>query len=214
MKRYRVIATVWLVALAQVGSCYGEDQSGQIRNFPIRTIENLGQDLFKRDALAAAAFDLLFEVHPEAKEQSLGGWITRIGKKGSRVYLLKRKSEETRQAYVAVFEKNQKPRIELHLDEPLPKEIARRFRARTAAIRALPGFYDRPYNFEVLNDPDGKGFIVYSLVSAKNANEVVVGGHSRVTVSEDAGTIEAVDALSESLLSSTGSEPRRDRWHR
>jgi hypothetical protein len=63
-----------------------------------------------------------------------------------------------------------------------------------------PRFPDRPYNFEVLDDPDGEGFLVYALAATKDPNEVVAGGHSRITVSKDGTKVESVDRLSRSLL--------------
>ncbi|MEM6916966.1 MAG: hypothetical protein AAF491_10405, partial [Verrucomicrobiota bacterium] len=153
----RILAAVWLIAWSPIALSMGEDGPEKIRDFSLPAIEKLGQELFERDALSSAAFDLLFETHPEAREQSLGGWITELGQDRSQVYLLKRTEEEIRQAYLAVFEKDKEPRIESRLDEPLPEQIARRFEARSAAIQAIPGFYDRPYNFEVLDDSDGGG---------------------------------------------------------
>ena len=74
-----------------------------------------------------------------------------------------------------------------------------RKRAREAATAALKGkLFDIPYNYVVLDDPDGSGFLVYALAHSKN--EIVLGGHFRVTVSADGSKAERVDALSNTLL--------------
>lgn len=190
----------FLIALPSTEVLYAEDKSPAIRNLDVKTIEKLGRELYKRDSLAAAATDLLFEKYPEARKMKFGGWLTEISDEVSRVYLFKRADDGVKQGYVAVFSEEDDPKITKHLDEPIPEAVKLRLLARSTAIEAIPGFYDRPYNFEVLDDPDGKGFIVYSLAATKDANEVVVGGHSRVTVSEDGKKAESVDELSKSLL--------------
>jgi hypothetical protein len=74
-----------------------------------------------------------------------------------------------------------------------------RTRARDTAVAALKGrLFDIPYNYVVVDDPDGSGFLVYALAHAKN--EIILGGHFRVTVSADGSKAERVDALSNSLL--------------
>jgi len=74
-----------------------------------------------------------------------------------------------------------------------------RKRARDTAIAALKGkLFDIPYNYVVLDDPDGSGFLVYALAHSKN--EIILGGHFRVTVSADGSKAERVDALSNTLL--------------
>ena len=74
-----------------------------------------------------------------------------------------------------------------------------RKRARETAVAALKGrLFDIPYNYVVLDDPDGSGFLVYALAHSKN--EIILGGHFRVTVSSDGSKVERVDALSNTLL--------------
>jgi hypothetical protein len=74
-----------------------------------------------------------------------------------------------------------------------------RKRARETAIAALKGkLFNISYDYVVLDDPDGSGFLVYALAHAKN--EIILGGHFRVTVSADGTKAERVDALSNTLL--------------
>jgi hypothetical protein len=53
-----------------------------------------------------------------------------------------------------------------------------------------------PYNFEVLDDPDGSGFLVYALATRSSADEILTGGHCRITVTADGSRAERVDLLS------------------
>jgi hypothetical protein len=74
-----------------------------------------------------------------------------------------------------------------------------RKRARETAIAALQGkLFNIRYDYVVLADPDGSGFLVYAL--ARSRDKIVLGGHLRVTVSADGEKSERVDALSHSLL--------------
>lgn len=76
-----------------------------------------------------------------------------------------------------------------------------RKRAREIAIAALKGkLYKVDYDYVVLDDPDGSGFLVYALAHSKN--EIILGGHFRVTVSANGEKAERVDALSNTLLMS------------
>lgn len=74
-----------------------------------------------------------------------------------------------------------------------------RKRARETAIATLQGkLFNVPYDYVVLDDPDGSGFLVYAL--AQSRDKIVLGGHLRVTVSVDGEKVERADALSHSLL--------------
>jgi hypothetical protein len=71
--------------------------------------------------------------------------------------------------------------------------------AQQTGIDALKGrLFKIRYEYLVLDDPDGSGFLVYALPT--KPGEIVLGGHLRVTVSADGGKAERVDALSRSLL--------------
>lgn len=172
----------------------------KIREFDVQTIEKLGKELYRRDTLAASASDLLLSKHPEARRERIAGWITQPGKSVSRVFFLQKRDDGFAQAYVAIFEKGKAPAIESHLGEAIPEEISLRYNALQTGKDAVPRFYDRPYNFEVLDDPDGSGFLVYALAATKDANEMVIGGHYRISVSADSKKAEAVDALSATLF--------------
>ncbi|MEY2509626.1 MAG: hypothetical protein QOE26_389 [Verrucomicrobiota bacterium] len=74
-----------------------------------------------------------------------------------------------------------------------------RKRARQTGIDAVKNrLFKIHYDYVVLDDPDGSGFLVYALPT--KPGEIVLGGHLRVTVSADGGKAERLDALSRSLL--------------
>ena len=59
--------------------------------------------------------------------------------------------------------------------------------------------YKVQYDYVVLDDPGGSGFLVYALGSSSKRGEAVLAGHFRVSVSADGETVKRVDALSRSL---------------
>jgi hypothetical protein len=82
-----------------------------------------------------------------------------------------------------------------------------RKRARDTAKAALKGrLFNIHYNYVVLDDPDGSGFLVYALASTGRPTDFVLAGHFRVTVSADGRKAERVDALSKSLAIQHGGE--------
>jgi hypothetical protein len=76
-----------------------------------------------------------------------------------------------------------------------------RKRAKQTAVAALKGkLFDIRYDYVVLDDPDGSGFLVYALGRGSKPGDVVVCGHFRVTISANGEKAERIDALSEALM--------------
>jgi hypothetical protein len=79
--------------------------------------------------------------------------------------------------------------------------IPERKRARQTAIAALRGdVLNIHYDYVVLDDPAGSGFLVYALGSTGKSGQFVLGGHIRVTVSANGRTVKRIDPLSRTLL--------------
>jgi hypothetical protein len=74
-------------------------------------------------------------------------------------------------------------------------------RAKQTVVTASKGkLFDIHYDFVVLDDPSGNGLLVYALGSTRKGGQYVLGGHVRVSVSADGGTVKRVDLLSHTLL--------------
>jgi hypothetical protein len=67
---------------------------------------------------------------------------------------------------------------------------------QTAKAAVKKKLFNVNYDAVVLNDPDGKGFLVYALALADTRRMLQTGGHYRVTVSSDGGSVEKIDLLS------------------
>ena len=74
-------------------------------------------------------------------------------------------------------------------------------KAKQTAMAALRGkLFNIHYDYVVLGDPSGNGFLVYALGSTRKSGQVVLGGHVRVSVSADGAIVKRVDPLSRTLL--------------
>lgn len=70
-----------------------------------------------------------------------------------------------------------------------------RKRAVQTAKKALQGkLFNIRYDYVVLDDPDGSGFLVYALASTGKPTDFVLPGHFRVTVSADGSEAQRVAA--------------------
>jgi hypothetical protein len=175
-------------------------QEPKIREFDLPTIEALGKELYRRDHMASEGTDLMLARHPEARQQPVKGWVSTVGGEASVVFFLQERDDRLSLAYTVTFPREAAPVVKDQIGEAVPEAVRTRYRARQTAIAAVPKLYTRNTNAEVLDDPDGDGFVVYVLASTTEPNEMVVGGHYRVTISRDGRKAEAVDALSRSLL--------------
>jgi hypothetical protein len=178
--------------------------ANEIREFNLPTLEKLGNELSHRDEIAAKASDLVFEKHPEFKKVTPQGWITDLHPDGDVVYFIVEANDAIAPAYKVMFPREGSPQVEDIHSQSLPRAIATRYRARQTAMRStlprLNDAYGAHYNFEVLDDPDGSGFLVYGLAAFRTGDAVYTGGHMRVTVSADGSKTERVDELSHGII--------------
>jgi hypothetical protein len=178
--------------------------AGEIREFDVPTLQRLGNELSHRDEIAARAADVAAAHDPAWKKVSPQYWITELGKGGDSVYLIDARKPEPAVAYKVIFPKSGSPNILDAHHQPLPPEVAVRYRALRTAVKAvlstLNVAYGPHYNYEVLNDPDGSGFLVYALAAFTKKNVVYTGGHVRITVSASGAKVERIDQLSHGIV--------------
>ena len=202
MKLACALATL-VIALATASAA-----ASDIREFDVPTLERLGRELSRRDAIAARATDLVLQEHPLARSLKMRGWITELKKGADAVHFIVETPSGPALAYTVSFRRSAEPEVQDMRGESLPADVAVRYKARETGAAAVRGrLFDAPYNMEVLDDPDGSGFLVYALAATAKAEQFILGGHLRVTVSADGTKAERVDALSKSLLYSSEGKP-------
>jgi len=199
MLRVPAGATVFFAALSTAFA-------GGIRHFDVPTTERLGNELSYRDHIAAHTSDLILSQHPELKKVWQQSWISELHKDRDVIYWC----GQTKNGLIPEYKLTYPKAGGVHVDDirgkQLPPEIVTRFRARETGMKAaepkLNGAYGARYNFEVLDDPDGSGFLVYGLAATTKNGEKLWGGHVRVTVSADGRKAERVDELSKGIIKS------------
>ena len=73
-------------------------------------------------------------------------------------------------------------------------------RARQTGIDAVKDrLFKSRYEYLIVDDPDGSGFLVYAMPASSPSN-IVLGGNFRVTVSADGTRAERVDAMANTIL--------------
>lgn len=197
--RVRIASVLAAFALALASAAASE-----IREFDVPTLERLGRELSRRDAIAARATDLVLKEYPVARSLKMRGWITELKKGDDAVHFIAEAPSGPTLAYAVSFRQSGTPEVQDMRGQALPPQVAVRFKARETAAAAVRGrLFNAPYNFEIVDDPDGSGFLVYALAASGKAHQYVLGGHLRVTVSADGTKAERVDALSKTLLYSS-----------
>lgn len=94
-------------------------------------------------------------------------------------------------------------------------DVVRKRAVRTAKAALQGKLFNIWYDYVVLDDPDGSGFLVYALGQGKKRGDVVIHGHFRVSVSADGTQANRVDALSHSLvIENKYFDPSPERYHR
>ena len=177
-----------------------------IRVFDVKTVERLGNELSYRDHIAAHTSDLILSQHPELKKVWLQSWVSELHKDRDVIYWCAQTKDALVPEYKVTYPKAGGVHVEDIRKQQLPAGIMTRFRARETGMKAaapkLNGAYGARYNFEVLDDPDGSGFLVYGLAATNKPGEKLWGGHVRVTVSSDGSKAERVDELSKGIMKS------------
>ncbi len=172
--------------------------ASEIREFDIKTLQRLGVELSRRDTMASRASDLVLAKHPELKTGPLLEWVTDLSDGGSVYWIVDTEPHPT-PVYKVIGD-----RIEDIRGKPLPPTIQTRYNARRNAIKVvspkLNGAYGAKYNFEVVDDPDGRGFLVYTLAAFSRTDAIYIGGHVRITVSADGSKVERIDNLSHGII--------------
>jgi hypothetical protein len=89
-------------------------------------------------------------------------------------------------------------RVSQHADKGATNEI--RKRARQTGIDAVKDrLFKTRYEYLIVDDPDGSGFLVYAMPASGPSN-IVLGGNFRVTVSADGTRAGRVDAMANTIL--------------
>jgi hypothetical protein len=161
--------------------------------------ERLGEELYLQDVIAAKATDALLRTVGAIKPGALNGWIVVKDGGGNLTRFIKGTGEDVNVVYdVRIDVKGSTEVVKDNL-RPLSATETAMFFARRNALRAAPKDCAKVFNTAVMEDIDSSGWLVY-ILAATAEDAVMVGGHSRITVSADGKTVLAVTPLYQSCL--------------
>jgi hypothetical protein len=162
--------------------------------------EKIGKAIYLQDLIAAQATDVVLSRPADSSLKTVKGWIVTRDNEGYLVRFINETNKEMRPVFdVRITADDQKTFHDKNLP-PLSDEQKAMFLARQNALKsALLRCSDR-HNTVVLSDPDSDNWLVYVLAATTNPHKIIVGGHSRVSVSKDGKKVISVTPLSKSCL--------------
>lgn len=173
----------------------------------IDVVEKVGQAISEQDDASAAGTDVAFEVRRQQPLPPMAGWITVHDPRGWTVRFI-RADLETPTSALDIRLGGAHPEVTLPsiAGEVLPADQAAMWRARQLAIRTSPPRCGQGLNPVVLSASliGQSGWLVYLLNPATRADQIVIGGHVRVHVSQDGNSVLETTALSRSCLTIDG----------
>jgi len=161
--------------------------------------ERLGEELYLQDVIAAKATDALMRVVGPIKPGALNGWIVVKDGGANLTRFIKGTGEDVNVVYDVRIDVKGSTEVMKENLRPLSATETAMFFARRNALRAAPKDCAKVFNTAVMEDIDSSGWLVY-ILAATAEDVVMVGGHSRITVSADGKTVLAVTPLYQSCL--------------
>lgn len=171
-----------------------------IRDFDVRTLEQLGGTIYRQDRAAWLASDALTAKIKDPTKEKIVGWIVEGHGDADTVRFLRDTGQGPEAAFDVEVTAKGAGKPTMPADRGLTDEERAAFAARMTAAKVAPKPCAGTFNSVVAKDPTGDGWLVWLLSPAPARNTIPVGGHYRFSISADGKTIRQVDALSASCL--------------
>lgn len=189
-----------LILPLNAGAAPPETIRPPIRDYDLRTLEQFGGAIYRQDRAAWLATDAVVAKVPDLAKEQVVGWIVEGEGANDKVRFLRETAMGLEAGFdVTVTGKGAGP-VETPTDRSLTAEERAAFAARRTAVHALTSPCRPRYNSAVIKDPNSDGWLVWLLAPGPAQGALPVGGHYRVFVSADGGTVKQVDALSATCL--------------
>jgi hypothetical protein len=98
-----------VLTLAVIFAAFAVASAGEIREFSVRTLERLGNELTRRDQMAEVSSRLVLKTQPAARALKAEGWITELRAGGGTVYFIAETPSGYRLSYTVTFAASGKP---------------------------------------------------------------------------------------------------------
>lgn len=177
----------------------------------IAEVEEQGRILYRKDAFAARATDLLLESVDLGAYPDFVGWVGY--ERGSEFVVSFYERSEGKASLVGdvVFAADGSAVIELEPERALTDREVSMLNARMAALEAGRTTCSDRFNTVVMPSESGERvWTVYVLAATTQPGVILVGGHSRVRVDKQSAEILEVERLSRSCLKLPTTKGRSD----
>jgi hypothetical protein len=171
-----------------------------IRDFDLRTLEQLGGTIYRQDRAAWLASDVLMAKVKDPAKEKIVGWIVVGHGEADTVRFLRDMGQGPEAGFDVEVTAKGAGKLTIPADRGLTDDERAAFAARTTAAKVAPKPCAGSFNSVVAKDPTGDGWLVWLLSPAATKGAIPVGGHYRFSISADGQTIRQVDALSASCL--------------
>ena len=189
MKLLYLLALLFLIPL----EAYAADNTSSTVEQRVRRAEALGASLYWQDMAAARATDILLGQRPDLQRYPVLGWVVTGDDSAPLVTFIGQRGEE----YVGQFDvrpgADEGKRLALVSGRKLTDEELARFMARQTTLPLIPEFCTENCNSLVLRNPDGPGWLAYWFAASSDPNLILLGGHTRFTVSADGSKLLSQD---------------------
>ncbi|MEE4303830.1 MAG: hypothetical protein V2J19_06705 [Wenzhouxiangella sp.] len=167
----------------------------------IEEVEAQGRILYRKDAFAARATDVLLEAVDLGAYPDFVGWVGYERGPDFVVSFYERSGSEVSLVGDVVFSEGGSPAFELEPDRALTDREVSMLNARMAALEAGRKSCSDRFNTVVMpSGPDEQAWTVYVLAATTQPGVMLVGGHSRVRVDKQSAEVLDVKSLSKSCL--------------
>ena len=175
-----------------------------VEDLPPDMVQALGRAMYDQDRYAAQATDLLFREKggPQrlAQEGLRGDWVVTRVKDATVVRFLREVNGAMVVAYDVVFPPAQLPQVQRPADGRVSEAALAQLRARHLAMEQVRDECSERYNTIVLQRSPDANFLVYALAATSDPDQIVIGGHYRVTISPDGRKVVKTDKLYSTCL--------------
>lgn len=197
-----------LLVLLALPAGAAESPGPPFDSFSPAQINAVGRAIFDHDRAAWLATDAVLAAVPRGRLAEVRGWVTRERDAGWLVRFVERGDTPCSRVDVAVGDSVGE--VEVHEPcAPLTESEVAMFAARQTAAGALENPCSDRYNTVVLPASlvEREGWLVYLLASTTKPGAVVAGGHRRVLVSADGGSVVSYTELSSACLTLDPPDP-------
>lgn len=196
----RIALLILLVASGTLSAQIPDDLTAAARK-----AEQIGRLLYDNDAASAMATDEMFRQGVPQRDRRVRGWITSAIADGWKVTFVGDADGRIAALYEVAVPRARSSELRFVAYDP-PREMSEpenaMYAARTTALREGQSGCSNRYNSVVLEDPAShpSSWTVYVFAASTQVGEMIVGGHSKVSVTTDGRKALAIEQLAKSCL--------------